>query len=111
VKTIHAFSNTAPNVTGQERSAGCNYLGRPTDRRRSVSHLICKGFRNGEIALQLSLSGRAVKACAGELLLIFDVSKLAGMLALESDLPQAPELAYGPHGPGSALEASRAAKK
>jgi DNA-binding NarL/FixJ family response regulator len=73
---------------------GINFA-RLTDRQRNVLYLICKGFRNGEIACQLGLSPRLVKACASELLLIFDVSnrtELVGTLALENTLFQSPAL-------------------
>jgi DNA-binding NarL/FixJ family response regulator len=56
---------------------------RLSERQRSVLNLICRGFRNGEIAQQLGLSSRAIKACASEILLIFDVSnrtELGGLL-------------------------------
>jgi DNA-binding CsgD family transcriptional regulator len=63
-----------------------NPIHRLSRRQSEVLYLIIRGFRNREIALQLGLSERLVKACASELFLLFDASnrtELAGMVALQ----------------------------
>lgn len=82
----------ASNTPGRDPLIGSSCVGRLTDRQRGVLYLICKGFRNKEIAGQLGLSARLVKACISELLLIFDVSnrtELVGSLVLEGLQPPA----------------------
>ena len=61
-----------------------NSLDRLNDRQKDVLHLVCKGFRNSEIADHAGLSPRMVKAYVSQLLLIYDVSnrtELAGLIA------------------------------
>jgi DNA-binding CsgD family transcriptional regulator len=47
---------------------------RLTDRQICVLQLLCKGFRNAEIARYSGISERAVKSCLSQLFLILDVS-------------------------------------
>jgi DNA-binding CsgD family transcriptional regulator len=57
-------------------------------RQLEVLGLLCKGLRNIEIAGQLGLSERSIKAYVGQLFLIFDASnrtELAGMVGSEVD--------------------------
>lgn len=52
-----------------------------SQRQLDVLSLVCRGFRNSEIALVLNISDRSVKHCLGQLFLIFDVAnrtELAG---------------------------------
>jgi DNA-binding NarL/FixJ family response regulator len=77
---------------------------RLSHRQAEILRLIGKGFRNREIALQLGLSERVVKACVSQLLLLFDATnrtELAGTLALES-----PTFEHPPRGRGSADRAA-----
>ena len=86
--SFHLLQNPPDSVPATDPGA---YLRRLSNRQTHVLFLVCKGFRNREIAEQLDLSVRIVKACVGELLLIFDVSnrtELAGMLISESRLFQ-----------------------
>jgi DNA-binding CsgD family transcriptional regulator len=45
-----------------------------TGRQCEVLLFVAKGLRNGEIAIQLGVSERSIKACISQLFLIFDVS-------------------------------------
>ena len=66
-----------------------DFLERLTARQRDILFLVCKGFRNPEIAQQTGISPRMVKECVRELLLIYDVSnrtELVGLIALESSV-------------------------
>ena len=71
---------------------------RLSHRQAEILRLIGKGFRNREIALQLGLSERLVKACVSQLLLLFDASnrtELAGTLAPESPIFERPLRGWG----------------
>ncbi len=60
-----------------------NSLDRLNDRQKDVLFLVCKGFRNSEIADHVGISPRSVKGYVSQLLLIYDVSnrtELAGLI-------------------------------
>jgi len=60
-------------------------------RQRKVLLLVCRGLRNAEIAQELSVSERTVKAYIGQLFLVFNVSNRTelAVLALEGISPAA----------------------
>ena len=57
-----------------------------TERHREILFLVCKGFRNPEIAERLGLSSRTVKSNVSHLLAVYEVSnrtELAGLVGEE----------------------------
>ena len=70
-------------------------------RQQEVLFYISKGFHNGDIASALGLSGRSVKHCVEQLLLIYGAAnrtELTGMLLPEESRPPAePSPDFDPH--------------